>query len=89
MWVISRSQSIFAVSCFWTPGGSQKGPIKQGLFGRFLGIVSLVFSKFWHGARNQFEVERNRVRFSRKHFLPKKLGKGTNNGPKTEFFLIY
>ena len=26
------------------------------LFGHFLGIVSLVFSKFWHGARNVYEV---------------------------------
>ena len=26
------------------------------LFGRFLGIVSLVFSEFWHGARNSYEV---------------------------------
>ena len=24
--------------------------------GHFLGIVSLVFAKFWHGARNPYEV---------------------------------
>ena len=30
-----------------------------GLSAHFLGIVSLVFSKFWHGARNPYEVVRD------------------------------
>ena len=55
--------------------------------GRSLGIVLLVFSKFWHGARN-YEIVRNRVRFSRfsRFFSPTKLGKWTKNGPKKGFF---
>ena len=32
----------------------------------FLGNVSLVFSKFWHGARNPCEVVSDRARSSRK-----------------------
>ena len=47
-----------------TPGISWKDPVKQGLFvypsyhlsGCFLGIGSLDFSEFWHGARNAYEV---------------------------------
>ena len=52
------------------------------LCGRFLGIASLVFSKFWHGARNPYEVVRDRGRFSGKTFFPKIW----ENGPKTGFF---
>ena len=49
------------------------------LFGCFLGIVSLVFSKFWHGSRNLNEVMRDRARFSGEiDFCPKNWG----NGPK-------
>ena len=52
--------SVPTIALFWTPGGSRKGPMKQDLSvllsGRCFGIVSLVFSKFWHGARNPFEV---------------------------------
>ena len=67
------------------------GPVAVVAFvfpsGHSLGIVLLVFSKFWHGARN-YEIVRNRVRFSRfsRFFSPKKLGKWTKNGPKTGFF---
>ena len=35
----------------------------------FLGIVSLVFSKFWHDARNPYEVTCGRGRFPRKTIL--------------------
>ena len=39
---------------------------------RFLRMVSLVFSKFWHGARNPREVVHDRAGFSRKKsFCPK------------------
>ena len=41
------------------PGDSRKGPMKKGLSEHFLGFVSLVFSKLWHGARNPYEVVRN------------------------------
>ena len=42
------------------------------LSGRFLGIASLVFSKFWHGARNPYEVVCDIAGFSRKKkFSPK------------------
>ena len=54
----------------------------------FLGIVSLVFSKFWHGARNPYEIVRDRAGFFSKVFLPPKLGKWTENGLKTVFFLF-
>ena len=42
---------------------------------RFLGIVSLVFSKVWHGARSLYEVVDDRTRFSRKHFFVPRIGK--------------
>ena len=85
---------IWNYSINWTSGGSRKDPMKQGLSvlpsfrpsGHFLRIVSLVFSKYWHGARNPYEFVRDRARFSRKIFLPPKLGNWTKNGPKTGFF---
>ena len=49
------------------------------LSGHFPRIVSLVFPKFWHGARYSYEVVRDRAGFSRKLFLPHKLGKWTKN----------
>ena len=45
------------------------------LSGRFLWIVSITFSNFWHGARNPCEVVRDRARFSRKNFFVTKMGK--------------
>ena len=53
------------------------------LSGGFLGIVSLVFSKFWLGARNPYKVGHDRAGFPEIFFLPPKLAK---NGPKTGFF---
>ena len=50
------------------------------LYGCFLGIVPLIFSKFWHGARIPCEVVRGRFRFSGK------MGKWAQNEPKTGFF---
>ena len=56
------------------------------LSGCFLGIISSAFSKFWHNARNPYEVVCNRARFSWKKILTPKLGKWTKNGPKKGFF---
>ena len=44
------------------------------LSGCFLWIVWLTFSKFWHGARNPYEVVRDRARLSRKIFFAPKMG---------------
>ena len=53
----------------------------------FLGIVSLVFSEIWHGARNSYEVVRDRARFSeKKNFLPQNWEKRPNMGQKHGFF---
>ena len=52
------------------------------LSGRFLGIVLLVFSAFWHDARNPYEVVRHRAGYPRKFLLPQKLGKWVKNGQK-------
>ena len=54
------------------------------LSGCFLGIVSSVFSKFWHGAKNPYEVVQSQM-FQKICFLPPKLGKWTRYGPKTRF----
>ena len=87
--ILAVGQQIFLVkelSLFSIPGGRRKDPMKEGLFvlpfQRFLGMVSLVFSKFWHGARNPSEVVRGNAGF----FQKKKKGKSTKNGPKTGFF---
>ena len=37
---------------------------------RFLEIRLLVFSKFWHGVRNPYEVVLERARFFGKFFYP-------------------
>ena len=50
-----------------------------------LGILFLVFSKFWHGAINPYEVMRDTAGFW-KIALPQKLGKWTKNGPKIGYF---
>ena len=66
------------VNChFWTPSISGMGPIKQGLSvlpsfrlsWHFLGLVSLIFFKFWHGARNLYEVVHDKAKFPRKSIL--------------------
>ena len=49
---------------------------------RFLWIVSLTFFKFWHGARNPYEVVRDRADFRWKIFLPQKLENGPKMGQK-------
>ena len=55
---------------------------------RFLGIVSLVFLKFWPGARNPYEVVRDSRIFQKKSFCPqiRKMEKWSKNEPETGFF---
>ena len=96
------SQEIVAVPylailklLYWTPGVSRKGPMKQSLSvlpsfrlsGRFLGIVSLVFSKFWHDARNPYEVVHDSRIFQKKNFCTKNWENGPKMGQKQDFFL--
>ena len=49
---------------------------------RFYGIVSLAFSEFWHGARNTYEVVRDRTK---KFFCPKIWENGPEMGQKQDF----
>ena len=56
------------------------------LSGRFVRIVSLIFSKFWRGARIPCEVVRERARFSRKIFFASKIGKMHPKWAKNMFF---
>ena len=51
----------------------------------FFGIVSLIFSKFCHGARNPCEIMCDRGGFYGIIPFPEKFGKWTENGPKTRF----
>ena len=51
----------------------------------FLGIVYLVFSKFWHGTRNPYEVVWQSWNLQKKIFLPRKSGKWAKNGSKQDF----
>ena len=53
---------------------------------RFFGIVPLVFSKFLHGARNLYQVVRERAGFSGKILFAPKFRNWTKNGPKAGFF---
>ena len=54
-----------------------------------IGIVSFVFSKFWHGARNLYEVVRGRAGFSEKNFFAPKTGKMDQEWAKNRVFSIY
>ena len=71
----------------WTPGGSENGPMKYGLSilllcslpGCFLGIESLGFPEFWHGARYPYHVVLDRTGLFGKLFLPLKLWKWPEN----------
>ena len=62
--------------------------ILPSLSGCFLGIGSLVFSKFQHGYRNPNEVVHDRTRFFQKNFFYlKHWKKGSKLGPKQIFFV--
>ena len=52
----------------------------------FLGTVSLVFSKFWHGARNLFDVVSDRTGFSRKKTFAPKIQKIDQKWAKNRVF---
>ena len=68
---------VYCSCTCWTFGNSWKGPMKYGLpvlpswCLSDLGIESLDFSEFWHGARNSYEVV---------------CDKNWRNGPKIGFF---
>ena len=49
------------------------GPLSILLSRCFLGIASLFFSKFWHGARNPHEVVHGIAGFSRNKILPQRI----------------
>ena len=79
---------VYCSCSSWTTGSSQKDPMKSGLsvltsccLSRcFLGTGSLDLPEFWHGARNPYEVLRNRARvFGKKTFLLQNLGKWAKN----------
>ena len=59
------------------------------LFGCFLGIVSLFFSKFLCGARNQYEVVCDRAGFSGKKIFAPKIGKMNQKWAKNSFVFFY
>ena len=94
----SASHQKFQI-LYWIHGGSRRGPMKQGLSvlpsfhlsGHFLGIASVVFSKFWHGGRNPYEIVRDRAistekkKKKKKKFL-QKFGNGPVKWSKTGFF---
>ena len=68
-------------SFYWTPCDSWKGPSILSsvlLSKRFLAIV-LVFSEYWHSARNPYEVVCDWAEFSQKKFFCPKIWE---NGPK-------
>ena len=56
------------------------------LSGHFLGMVSLIFSKFWVGARNLYEVVRDRDGFSGKILFAPKMGKMDQKWAKNKVF---
>ena len=65
-------RSVFLVDPRRQPEWSYgTGPVRPSidLTGHFLGIVSYVFSKFWHGARNPFEVVCDRAGFAGKNIF--------------------
>ena len=59
------------------------------LSGHFLGIISLVFSKFWYGARNPYEVVCDSRVFQKIYFLHPKLWKCTENGSKAVSWIYW
>ena len=64
----------------WSPSSNQNGNQSLSivpswcLFRCFLGIGSLGFSEFWHGASNPYHVVRVRAGFFRKTFFAPKIG---------------
>ena len=56
---------------------------------RFLGIASLVFSEIWHGARNSYEIVRDRAGISGNNFFCLKIVKRGPKWAKNKVFSIY
>ena len=52
-------------------------------------LLTLTFSKFWHGARNPYEIVGDRARFSRKVVFAPKIRKMDPKWAKNRVFLIY
>ena len=66
------------LACFWIPGGSQEGPIKEGL-SSCLSVCPDVFKNFLHHVRNPYEVVHDsRIFLGKKKKIPL-------NGPQTGF----
>ena len=85
------------VCTFWTSSSSWEGSYKIGSVHPSIhpsvcpgiGIVSLVFSKFLHGARNLYDVLHGRAGFSGKKFFATKTGKMDQEWVKNRVFWIY
>ena len=89
----ANSQESFLDPRLWPERSYKIGSVRPSfrLFGHFLRIVSLVFSKFWYGARNPYEVVwicASQIWILQKKFLPQKLRKWTKNGPELSFFNV-
>ena len=61
------------------------GPVRSSV-DLLPGILSLVFSEFWHGARNPYEVGHGRARFSGKKIFALKFGKMDQKWGKNKVF---
>ena len=97
MQFLSRSSCQQRRHSNWTLGGSQKSPVKLGVFilpsvllfvflsRHFLGIVSLVFSEFWRIARSPYEIVHDTQIFWKKHFCLKIWENGPNMVQKQGF----
>ena len=81
------SKKNIRIRYFGLPAVAFRPPFR--LSGHFLGIVSLVFSKYWHGARNPYEIVCYSRIFWKRFLLPQKLGKWTKKWTKNRFFKIY
>ena len=71
---------MFYLKINWTSGGSQKviesvRPFVRPSVQVFSCNCIIVFSEFWHNARNPYEVVRDRAGFFEKTFFAPKFGK--------------
>ena len=83
---------VFHLNVYWASGSSSAGPAKRVclsflLSGYFLGVGSLIFSKFWHGARNPNEVVHDRTRFFRITCFASNTGKIGQSWTQNKLFL--
>ena len=88
LYVFDFEMAVYCSCTCYTSGSSQKHPMKQGLsilsschlHDCFLGIGSLDFSEFWHGARNPYKVVHENPNFWKNFFCFKNWGKGPKSG---------